>query len=70
MTRDHFLSIYITKAGLDALSANGTRTCEDFRDKVERVTIENAGDSYEASFCIYTNDSNVEVFTGWEGAQS
>ena len=40
MTRDHFLSIYATKAGLGALSANGTRTCEDFRDKVEHVVLE------------------------------
>jgi hypothetical protein len=35
----------------------------------ERVTLENAGDGYEASFCTYINGSDAGLFTGWEGEE-
>lgn len=43
---------------------------EQIETLVEHVTLENAGDGYEASFCTYINGSDAGLFTGWEGAQS
>jgi hypothetical protein len=38
-------------------------------EQIEHVTLENAGDGYEASFCTYINGSDAGLFTGWEGEE-